>query len=173
MPLAWIPRRLTITRLCTRSNNSSNSSNFNNIPPSCIWLITCNTTINCKFFREIEDRRNRLPSAVRGNRKWKNRGGLCSRCDGTMILRQASSRSSYRALPPISLLAMLCPSSRSSFLRISSRAVKGQGERHLYSLRKVRSCPRSLNRTICFHRRVDGCDRCRDDNRPQGNVPIL
>lgn len=65
MPLAWIPRRLTITRLCTRSNNSSNSSNFNNIPPSCIWLITCNTTINCKFFREIEDRRNRLPSAVR------------------------------------------------------------------------------------------------------------
>lgn len=56
MPLAWIPRRLTITRLCTRSNNSSNSSNFNNIPPSCIWLITCNTTINCKSFREIVDR---------------------------------------------------------------------------------------------------------------------
>lgn len=56
MPLAWIPRRLTITRLCTRSNNSSNSSNFNNIPPSCIWLITCNITINCKSFREIVDR---------------------------------------------------------------------------------------------------------------------
>lgn len=170
MPLAWIPRRLTITRLCTRSNNSSNSSNFNNIPPSCIWLITCNITINCKSFREIGGIDFRRLSVCR---KWKNRGGLCSRCDGTMILRQASSRSSYRALPPISLLAMLCPSSRSSFLRISSRAVKGQGERHLYSLRKVRSCPRSLNRTICFHRRVDGCDRCRDDNRPQGNVPIL
>lgn len=170
MPLAWIPRRLTITRLCTRSNNSSNSSNFNNIPPSCIWLITCNITINCKSFREIGGIDFRRLSVCR---KWKNRGGLCSRCDGTMILRQASSRSSYRALPPISLLAMLCPSPRSSFLRISSRAVKGQGERHLYSLRKVRSCPRSLNRTICFHRRVDGCDRCRDDNRPQGNVPIL
>lgn len=170
MPLAWIPRRLTITRLCTRSNNSSNSSNFNNIPPSCIWLITCNITINCKSFREIGGIDFRRLSVCR---KWKNRGGLCSRCDGTMILRQASPRSSYRALPPISLLAMLCPSSRSSFLRISSRAVKGQGERHLYSLRKVRSCPRSLNRTICFHRRVDGCDRCRDDNRPQGNVPIL
>lgn len=170
MPLAWIPRRLTITRLCTRSNNSSNSSNFNNIPPSCIWLITCNITINCKSFREIGGIDFRRLSVCR---KWKNRGGLCSRCDGTMILRQASPRSSYRALPPISLLAMLCPSSRSSILRISSRAVKGQGERHLYSLRKVRSCPRSLNRTICFHRRVDGCDRCRDDNRPQGNVPIL
>lgn len=51
VPLAWIPRRHIITRLCTRNNNSNNSSssNFNNILPTCIWLITCSTTTNCKF----------------------------------------------------------------------------------------------------------------------------
>lgn len=106
VPLAWIPRRLTITRLCTRSSNSNNSNNFNNIPPNCIWLIICSITTNCKSVPFNGNgrvaRSSEKSTSVGGNGNGKS-GGLCS---GATMRRERNDDSPFQALSRTRVIAL-------------------------------------------------------------------